>query len=125
MLPGFCSRGELADKGWMYKSVNSYPAARTTRSRSPDGEAQHGRELKRGGAGRGVAVRAGGAEERRPKDWDCPKCGKMAHGWRQRCFFCKAVNPDFKGTYLKPGLYDDKDFLKTIGAMFDGDEKRW
>ena len=124
MLPGLCSRSELASKGWMYKSVVENPVGKTPRSRSPDGEPQQEREFKRG-AGRGGGFGAGGTGERRQQDWDCPQCGKKAFGWRPRCFFCKTLNPAFKGTYLKPGLYDDKDFLKTIGAMFDGDEKRW
>ena len=127
VLPGSCSRTELARKG-LYKSVES-PIGTTTRSRSPDGEPQrqHESELKRGGGGGGGGggFGAGSSKGRRKQDWNCPSCGKIAFAWRTRCFFCKTPDPDFKATYLRHGLFDDKDYLKTLGAKFDGDDKRW
>lgn len=46
-----------------------------------------------GGRSSGGGFGGGGGPQRRPGDWDCPKCNAMNFASRERCYKCNAVKP--------------------------------
>ncbi|CAE7501422.1 CSP3 [Symbiodinium pilosum] len=65
-----------------------------SRSRSPRSRSRRRSPPPRRGGGGGGG--GGGEQERRPGDWDCPNCGAMVFGSKDRCFKCGEPRPSMK-----------------------------